>query len=151
MTDAVIVGACRTPIADAYRGSLANVSIHESGQHVVTEALERAGIAGDRCRRPRARRGAPRRRRHRPLHAPSSSVPTDVPAWRCKRQCATGMTAVDGRRAEIIAGMNRVVVAGGAGAMTQSPVQLHEVAVPVGGHGAVALARHTPTGPTRRT
>ena len=60
--DAVIIGAVRTAIADAYRGRLTNVSIHDLTSTVVTEVLERAGVDAGGRRRPRARRGAPRRR-----------------------------------------------------------------------------------------
>ena len=43
MGEAVIVSAVRTPIADAYKGSLANTSIYDIGKASVVEALEAVG------------------------------------------------------------------------------------------------------------
>ena len=119
--DAVIVGAVRTAIADAYRGSLANVSIHELANTVVSEVLERSGVpvsevddlvlgevlhgGGDIAR-----------------HVAVELGLTEVPGLAVQRQCATGMSALTVAAAEIIAGMNRVAVAGGVAQMTQSPM-----------------------------
>ena len=47
MSEAVIVSAVRTPIADAYKGSLANTSIYDIGKASVVEALKRSGIPAD--------------------------------------------------------------------------------------------------------
>ena len=44
-SDAVVVGAVRTAIADAYRGSLANVSIHQLAGAVVGEVMERSRVS----------------------------------------------------------------------------------------------------------
>ena len=51
------------------------------------------------------------------------------------------MTAVDTAAANISAGMDKVVIAGGAEAMTQSPVTFRKPAHAYGGHGAVAVAQ----------
>jgi acetyl-CoA C-acetyltransferase len=49
-------------------------------------------------------------------------LPPDTPGLALNRQCATGMTAVDTAAANIRAGMDRVVIAGGVESMTQAPV-----------------------------
>src|SRR3954447_9823281 len=119
--DAVIVGAVRTAIADSYRGSLANVPIDDLAATVVREALDRSGVpvaavddlvlgeglhgGGDIARCVAVEMGL-----------------TDVPGLAVQRQCATGMSAVTIAAAEIMAGMNRVAVAGGIAQMTQSPI-----------------------------
>ncbi len=127
--DAVVIGAVRTAIADAYRGSLANVSIHELANTVVAEVLERSGVAtadvddlvlgevlhggGDIAR-----------------HVAVELGLTDVPGLAVQRQCATGMSALTVAAAEIMAGMNRVAVTGGAAQMTQSPVSFMKSPLP---------------------
>jgi len=118
--DAVIIGAVRTAIADSYKGGLANVPINELAATVVREALDRSGVpvaavddlvlgevlhgGGDIARCVAVELGL-----------------TDVPGLAVQRQCATGMSAVTNAAAEIMAGMNRVAVAGGIAQMTQSP------------------------------
>ena len=52
MGEAVIVSAVRTPIADAYRGALTGVSVHELAKTSVSEALKRSGVLGRGDRRP---------------------------------------------------------------------------------------------------
>ncbi len=119
--DAVIVGAVRTAIADAYRGSLSNVSIHQLAGTVVAEVLDRAGVAAtdvDDLVLGEVLHGGGDIARHVALDVGM----TDVPGLAVQRQCATGMSALTVAAAEIIAGMNRVTVAGGAAQMTQSPV-----------------------------
>jgi len=119
--DAVIIGAVRTAIADSYRGSLTNVPINDLAETVVREALDRSGVpvaavddlvlgevlhgGGDIARCVAVEMGM-----------------TDVPGLAVQRQCATGMSALTVAAAEIIAGMNRVAVAGGVAQMTQSPI-----------------------------
>ena len=45
--NAVVIGAVRTAIADAYRGALTNVAIHGLATTVVSEALARSGAPAD--------------------------------------------------------------------------------------------------------
>lgn len=122
MGEAVVIGAARTAIADAYKGSLANTSIYEIGTAVVVEALKRSGIplvdvddlilgevlhgGGDIAR----------------CLAVEIGLPPDTPGMAVNRQCATGMSAVNTAAANIMAGMDRVVIAGGIASMTQMPV-----------------------------
>ncbi len=122
MGEAVIVSAVRTPIADAYKGALANTSIYDIGKASVIEALKRSGIPAeevDDLILGEVLQGGGDIARY---IANDAGLPPDTPGLALNRQCATGMTAVDTAAANIRAGMDKVVIAGGAEAMTQSPV-----------------------------
>jgi acetyl-CoA C-acetyltransferase len=118
--DAVIVAAARTPIGTARRGSLAGLSAFELGRLAVEQALKRSGVSaedlddivlgevlqggGDIARYVAVELGL-----------------TDVPGMAHNRHCASGMAAVQTAAANIRAGMDRVVIAGGTESITQSP------------------------------
>ena len=120
MGDAVIVAAARTPIGTARRGSLAGLSAFELGRLAVEQALKRSGVSaedlddivlgevlqggGDIARYVAVELGL-----------------TDVPGMAHNRHCASGMAAVQTAAANIRAGMDRVVIAGGTESITQSP------------------------------
>ncbi|HVM40161.1 MAG TPA: acetyl-CoA C-acyltransferase, partial [Acidimicrobiia bacterium] len=113
MSEAVVLSAVRTAIADAYKGTLANVSIHDLAKPVVVEALKRSGVEAD---------DVDDLVLGEVLHgggcvaryvAVDLGLPDDTPGLALNRQCATGMSAVDVAAAEIMAGMNRVAIAGG--------------------------------------
>ena len=128
MGEAVIVSAVRTPIADAYKGSLANTSIYDIGKASVVEALKRSGIPADEVDDlilGEVLQGGGDIARY---IANDAGLPPDTPGLALNRQCATGMTAVDTAAANIRAGMDKVVIAGGAEAMTQSPVTFRKPA-----------------------
>jgi acetyl-CoA C-acetyltransferase len=119
-SDAVVIGAARTAIGDAYKGSLANVSINDLGHVVVEEAMARAGVQPDQVDDlvlGEVLHGGGDIARHLAV----SMGLTEVPGLAVQRQCATGMSAVTVAAAEITAGMNRVAIAGGIASMTQSP------------------------------
>ena len=44
MRDAVIVSTARTPIGKAYRGAFNNTYAVDLGGHVISQAVERAGV-----------------------------------------------------------------------------------------------------------
>jgi acetyl-CoA C-acetyltransferase len=118
--DAVIVAAARTPIGTARRGSLIGLSAFDLGRLAVEEALKRSGIpaddfddivlgevlqgGGDIARYVAVELGL-----------------TDVPGMAHNRHCASGMAAVQTAAANIRAGMDRVVIAGGTESISQSP------------------------------
>ena len=120
MGDAVIVAAARTPIGTARKGSLASLTAFELGRLAVESAVKRAGIptedlddivlgevlqgGGDIARYVAVELGL-----------------TDVPGMAHNRHCASGMAAVQTAAANIRAGMDRVVVAGGTESISQSP------------------------------
>ncbi len=132
MTDAVIVSACRTPITDAYRGSLANVGVRDLAKLVVVEAIERSGVPAtevDDVVLGEVLQGGGCIARYVAIEA---GLPPDTPGLALNRQCATGLTAVGTAAANIMAGMDRVVIAGGAESMTQSPLSYRKAAYPWG-------------------
>lgn len=132
MGDAVIVSAARTAIADAYKGALANTSIYEIAKASITEALKRSGIPAedvDDLVLGEVLQGGGCIARY---IANDLGLPPDTPGLAVNRQCATGMAAVSTAAANIKAGMDRVVIAGGAESMTQSPITYRKSPVPFG-------------------
>jgi acetyl-CoA acetyltransferase family protein len=122
MGEAVILSAVRTPIADAYKGALANTSIYDIGKTSVTEALKRSGVPAeevDDLVLGEVLHGGGCIARYL---ANDIGLPPDTPGLAVNRQCATGMTAVTAGAANIRAGMDKVVIAGGIESMTQAPV-----------------------------
>ncbi len=132
MGDAVIVAAVRTAIADAYKGALANTSIYEIGKASVAEALKRSGVPAeevDDLVLGEVLQGGGCIARYL---ANDLGLPPDTPGLAVNRQCATGMAAVDIAAANIAAGMDRVVIAGGVESMTQSPITYKKSPAPYG-------------------
>ena len=128
----VIVSACRTPITDAYKGSLAAVGVRELAASVVTEAIARAGVPAEQVDDVvlgEVLQGGGCIARYAAIAA---GLPDDTPGLALNRQCATGLTAVATASANIAAGMDKVVVAGGAENMTQSPISYKKAAHPYG-------------------
>ncbi|MEZ5137108.1 MAG: beta-ketoacyl synthase N-terminal-like domain-containing protein [Acidimicrobiales bacterium] len=80
----------------------------------------------------------------------AAGLPDDTPGLALNRQCATGLTAVATAAANIAAGMDRVVVAGGAENMTQSPDHLRQAAYRYGIPEQMISPSH-PDRPERRT
>ena len=120
MGDAVIVSAARTAIGTARKGSLVNFTAFDLARFSVGEALKRSGIpaedvddivlgevlqgGGDIAR-----------------HAAVELGLLDVPGIAHNRHCASGMSAVQTAAASIRAGMDDVVIAGGAESLSRSP------------------------------
>lgn len=128
----VLLSACRTPITDAYRGALAGVDVRELAGLVVTEAVKRSGVpAGevDDVVLGEVLQGGGCIARYAALAA---GLPDDTPGMALNRQCATGLSAVATAAANIAAGMDRVVVAGGAENMTQAPITYRKPAFAFG-------------------
>jgi acetyl-CoA C-acetyltransferase len=130
--DAVIVAAARTPIGTARKGSLSALTAFDLGRLAVEAAVKRAGIAtedlddivlgevlqggGDIARYVAIELGL-----------------TDVPGMAHNRHCASGMAAVQTAAANIRAGMDRVVVAGGTESISQAPQVFRKLPGPYGG------------------
>jgi acetyl-CoA C-acetyltransferase len=120
MGDAVIVSAARTAIGTARRGSLMDFSAFDLARLAIEEAFKRSGVpvedvddivlgevlqgGGDMAR-----------------YAAIELGMLDVPGVVHNRHCASGMAAVQTAAGSIRAGMDRVVIAGGAESITQSP------------------------------
>jgi acetyl-CoA acetyltransferase family protein len=118
--DAVIVAAARTPIGTARRGSLAGFTAFDLGRIAIEEALKRSGIPADDLDDivlGEVLQGGGDIARYVAIELGL----TDVPGMAHNRHCASGMAAVQTAAANIRAGMDRVVVAGGTESISQSP------------------------------
>jgi acetyl-CoA acetyltransferase family protein len=118
--DAVIVAGARTAVGTAMRGSLVDVDALELGTKAVAEAVRRSGIdhaliddvvlgeslygGGDIAR-----------------YAAIEAGLEHVPGVAVNRHCATGLAALQSAAASIMAGMDRVVVAGGTQSSSSMP------------------------------
>ena len=149
MGDAVIVAAARTPIGTARKGSLAGFTAFELARLAVEEAAKRSGIptedfddivlgevlqgGGDIARYVAIELGL-----------------TEVPGMAHNRHCASGMAAVQTAAANIRAGMDRVVIAGGSESISQSPQVFRKLPGPYGGVQQWLSPSHpeTPDAPT---
>jgi acetyl-CoA acetyltransferase family protein len=126
MADAVVVSAARTAIGTAFKGTLVDVDAFELGTKAVAEAVRRAGVdptliddvvlgeslygGGDVAR-----------------YAAIEAGLDHVPGLAHNRHCAAGLAAVTTAAATIRAGMDRVVVAGGAHSSSTSPRSIRRV------------------------
>ncbi|MGQ0802849.1 MAG: thiolase family protein [Actinomycetota bacterium] len=120
MGDAVIVSVARTAIATARRGSLIDVDAFELGKAAVGEALKRSGIPSedvDDIVLGEVLQGGGCIARYAAIELGL----TEVPGLAHNRHCASGMAPVHTAAGSIRAGMDRVVIAGGAESITQSP------------------------------
>jgi acetyl-CoA acetyltransferase family protein len=118
--EAVIVSGARTAIGTARRGSLADVDALELATRAVAEAVRRSGIepelvddvvlgeslygGGDIAR-----------------YAAIEAGLVNAPGVAHNRHCASGLAAVQTAAASVIAGMDRVVVAGGVQSSSTAP------------------------------
>ena len=120
MPDAVIVSACRTAIGTAFKGTLTETSAFDLADAVVAESLARTGLgAGDVddviLGETMYGGGAVAR------HAAITAGLVDVPGMALNRHCASGLSAVTTAAANIRAGMDSVVIAGGTHSMSTAP------------------------------
>src|SRR5436190_2573660 len=120
MADAVIVAAARTPIGTARKGTLLDVSAFDLAKYAMGEALKRSGIPStdvDDAQMGEVLQGGGDIARHAAIELGL----IEVPGVALNRHCASGMASVQGAAASIIAGMDRVVIAGGAESISTSP------------------------------
>jgi acetyl-CoA C-acetyltransferase len=129
MPTPVIVGAARTAIGRAFKGSLANTPAETLITTVLPEVVRRAGIAptaiddiifaeshyggGDLARYAAAKCGM-----------------EDVPGQAVNRHCAGSLTAIGNAAAQIGSGMERVLIAGGVQSLSMTPVMKWRVPGP---------------------
>src|SRR5215470_13328726 len=120
MTEAVIVSTARTPIGRARKGTLAGVDAFTLAEVAVSAALERSGVPADDvddlvlaeslqgggviARNVAVRLGL-----------------MDVPGLANNRHCASGLAAVATAAGSIRAGMDKIVIAGGAESASTAP------------------------------
>ena len=113
MSDAVIVAAARTPIGTARKGTLLDVSTFDLAKYAAGEALKRSGISAgdvDDMLMGESLQGGGDVARYAAIELGL----TEVPGMAFNRHCASGMGAVQGAAGSIIAGMDKVVIAGGS-------------------------------------
>jgi acetyl-CoA C-acetyltransferase len=120
MGDAVVVAAARTAIGTARKGTLRDVSAFDLAKWAAGEALERAGIPGsdvDDLMMGEVLQGGGDIARFAAIELGL----TEVPGVAFNRHCASGMAPVQSAAASIMAGMDAVVIAGGAESISTSP------------------------------
>jgi acetyl-CoA C-acetyltransferase len=119
---AVLLAAVRTPIGVAHKGAFAGLSVYDLANPVVAEALKRSGVPADEVDDVvlgEVMEGGGNIARHVAIDL---GLPLDTPGMAVQRACASGLSAVNTGAAEILAGMERVVIAGGVASMTQTPL-----------------------------
>ncbi|MFA6299991.1 MAG: thiolase family protein [Nocardioides sp.] len=120
MTEAVIVAGARTAIGTAYKGSLVNVSAFELAEAVVKDLVVRAGLSGDQIDdlvlAENLYGGGVVGR-----HVAVSAGLTSVPGLSLNRHCAAGLSAISVAAANIMAGMQQTVIAGGTNSQSTAP------------------------------
>ena len=120
MGDAVIVSAARTAIGTARKGTLLDVSAFDLAKYSIAEVLKRSGIPGaevDDIVLGEVLQGGGDIARY----AAVDLGLTEVPGVADNRHCASGMAAIQTAAATIKAGMDKVVIAGGAESISSSP------------------------------
>jgi len=119
--DAVVVATARTPVGTAYRGSLVAVDAFTLARLAVVEAVRRSGVDPDVIDdvilgESLYGGGAIAR------HAAVAAGLVNAPGIAHNRHCASGLGALQSAAASIMAGMDRVVVAGGVQSKSTAPV-----------------------------
>lgn len=120
MIEAVIVAGRRTAIGTAFKGSLARVSAFDLTRAVVDDLIARTGLSPadiDDLVIAENLYGGGVIARNVAVAAGFASVP----GLALNRHCASGLSAVTTAAANIAAGMQRVVVAGGVNSQSTSP------------------------------
>src|SRR5208337_5251395 len=121
----VIVGAARTPMG-GLQGDFASLTAPQLGSVAIAAAVERAGVAKTDieevvvgCVLPAGQGQAPARQASRGAGLPDAAGCTTV-----NKMCGSGMKAAMFAHDMLIAGANRVMVAGGMESMTNAPYLL---------------------------
>ncbi|ACO45845.1 acetyl-CoA C-acyltransferase [Deinococcus deserti] len=116
MNDAVIVSTARTPIGKAYRGYLNDTHGSDIGAHVVTHALQRAGVAPAEVEdiimgagNPEGATGSNIARQI----ALRAGLPVTVSGVTVNRFCSSGLNTIALAANHVMAGQGDVFVAGG--------------------------------------
>jgi acetyl-CoA C-acetyltransferase len=123
----VIVGAVRTPMG-VLQGDLASLSAPQLGAFAIRGAVERSGLKPDDiedvimgCVLPAGQGQAPARQASRSAGIPDSAGCTTV-----NKMCGSGMKAAMFAHDLLLAGTNRVMVAGGMESMSNAPYLLEK-------------------------
>jgi acetyl-CoA acetyltransferase family protein len=117
---AVIVAGARTAIGTSYKGSLVDTDALDLATTVVSEAVRRSGIEPDQVDDVilgESLYGGGDIARYAAIEAGL----VNAPGVALNRHCASGLAAVQNAAATIIAGMDRVVLAGGVQSSSTAP------------------------------
>ncbi|HXA42211.1 MAG TPA: acetyl-CoA C-acetyltransferase [Candidatus Solibacter sp.] len=127
MEEAVILSAVRTPVG-TFKGSFADVPATELGKVAVAEALQRAGVPGDKldevllgCVLTAGQGMNPARQA-----AIYAGIPDSVPATSINKVCGSGLKTVALAAQAIRAGDAELLVAGGLENMSRAPYLLQK-------------------------
>jgi len=116
MNDAVIVSTARTPIGRAYRGAFNNLEAPTMGAHVISQAVQRAGVdpgeIDDVVMGAALQQGTQGFNLAR-QSAMAAGFPTHVPGMTVDRQCSSSLMSVATAAKEIIVDGMQIVVGGG--------------------------------------
>ena len=116
MRQAVIVSTARTPIGQAFRGSLNHIKSPTLTAHAIRHAVERAGIDGaevdDLVIGAVLTAGTAGMNVAR-LSALAAGLPVSVPAQTVDRQCSSGLMAIAIAARQIVVDGMQIAVAGG--------------------------------------
>jgi acetyl-CoA acetyltransferase family protein len=126
MNDAVIVATARTPIGRANKGSLVDVDAFELTRIALGAAIERSGVEPadiDDIVLAESLQGGGVIGRYTAVSLGLSHVP----GLADNRHCAAGLSAVQIAASSILAGMDRVVVAGGTESISSMPQVLKSI------------------------
>ena len=118
--DAVVVSTARTPVGTAFRGSLVEVDALQLGTRAVAEAVGRSGIDPEQVDDVilgESLYGGGAIARYAAIEAGL----VNVPGIAHNRHCASGLGTLSSAAASIMAGMDRVVVAGGVESSSTMP------------------------------
>ncbi len=126
MPTPVIVSAVRTAVATARKGTLANTSAEQLAATVLAAAIERAGIAPDLVDDVMFAEslyggGAVAR------HAAVELGIFQSGGMAINRHCAGSLTAVGLAAAQVLSGMERIIVAGGVQSMSTAPIMRRRI------------------------
>src|SRR5205809_7040509 len=123
MTEAVIVGAVRTPMG-RHQGALKDVRPDELGALVVGEVVRRAGVDPalvDEVYLGYADQAGEDNRNGARMAALLAGFPVSVAGLTFNRLCSSGLAAVNAAARAIKAGEGDIFVAGGVESMTRAP------------------------------
>jgi acetyl-CoA acyltransferase len=125
MREAVIVGACRTAVGKANRGSLVHTRPDDMGGAVLKALVERTGVDPNEiedvvmgCAMPEAEQGMNVARHC--VHV--AGLPDTVAAMTINRYCSSGLQAIWQVATDIMAGGIDVGIAGGTESMSMIPM-----------------------------
>jgi len=116
MRDAVIVSTARTPIGKAYRGAFNDTQAQTLAGHAISNAVERAGVAGDEVEDVVLGAALQQGSTHMNVARQAlirAGLPTSVPGMTVDRQCSSGLMALSIIANQVRSGEIEIGVAGG--------------------------------------